>query len=60
MLSGSQHSGTAEEDFSITHDLDNSKGDLNNSVDQDRDTDDEERIDFQCTVCERQFQDLDQ
>lgn len=59
---GSQHSGAAEEEFSIKNELENSKVDLNNSIEPepDRDSEGEERIEFQCPVCERHCQDLEQ
>lgn len=60
IVSGSQHSGTAEEDLSITNDLDNSKADLNNTTDKEQDSDDEDGIDCKCIVCERQCQDIEQ
>lgn len=60
LTTGSQHSGTAEEDHSVTNDLDNSKSDLNNSIDRDQDSEDEDGIDTKCVVCERQCNDIDQ
>lgn len=58
---GSQHSGTADENHSATNDLDNSKSDLNNSIDRDQeDSEDEERTDTKCVVCEHQCDDIDQ
>lgn len=59
-FTASQHSGTIEEDYSLSNDLD--KGDLNSSIDQDQDceTADEESFIFQCPVCERDYIDLEQ
>lgn len=58
---GSQHSETAEEDRSVTNDLDNSKNDLNSSIDRDQeDSEDDDGIDTRCVVCDRQCNDIDQ
>lgn len=60
-ITGSQHSGTAEEDLSITNDtLDNTKNEHNNTTDKEQDSDDEDGIDCKCAVCDRQCQDIDQ
>lgn len=59
MISGSQHSGANEEDLGSVNDLPN-KGDLNSSIDPDRDSDDEDRIIFQCIDCEKPYSDLEQ
>lgn len=57
LFTGSQHSGTAEEDLNTSNDLDfSSKQDQ----DRDQDSDDEEGIDCRCFVCERQCHDIDQ
>lgn len=58
----SQHSETAEDDYSLTNDLEGSKGDLNSSIDPDQDCDtaDEDGFVFQCPVCERDCIDLEQ
>lgn len=58
IISASQHSGGADQDFG--NDLDNSKSGLNNSLDADQESDSEERIEFQCSVCERKCTDLEQ
>lgn len=58
IVSASQHSGGADQDFG--NDLDNSKNGLNNSLDADQESDSEERIEFQCSVCERKCSDLEQ
>lgn len=52
--SGSQHSGTGEEDFNTSNDTD-----LNHQEHNER-SDDEDGIDCHCTVCDRQFHDIDQ
>lgn len=53
-LIGSQHSGTGEEDFNTSNDTD-----LNHQEHNER-SDDEDGIDCHCTVCDRQFHDIDQ
>lgn len=59
-LTGSQHSGTAEDDLnSSTNELGNSKSDPNNSIGRNEETDDEDGIDTRCPVCEQQHQDID-
>lgn len=62
IFSGSQYSGTAEEDFGSANDLQNNKSDLNISTDAepDRESDEEGRIEFQCPDCERLCADLEQ
>lgn len=55
-VSGSQHSGTNEEDFT-SNDLENSKQE---NTDKEQDTEDEEGLDCKCVVCDRQCQDIDQ
>lgn len=54
VFSGSQHSGTGEEDFNTSNDTD-----LNHQEHNER-SDDEDGIDCHCTVCDRQFHDIDQ
>lgn len=58
-IPGSQHSGTGEEYYSVSNDIENLK-----QEDRDQDTDNEDRdedaIDCKCIVCERQCQDIDQ
>ncbi|XP_037042458.1 transcription factor hamlet-like isoform X4 [Bradysia coprophila] len=53
---GSQHSGTNEEDFT-SNDLENSKQE---HTDKEQDTEDEEGLECKCVVCDRQCQDIDQ
>lgn len=60
IISVSQHSGLAEQDFNLSNDIDSTKNVLNSSVDADRESDSEERIEFHCSVCERQCTDLEQ
>ncbi|GAB0096363.1 transcription factor hamlet [Sergentomyia squamirostris] len=56
--SGSQHSGTGEEDFNTSsNDLDNIKESTGQA---DPESDDEDGIDCRCVVCDRQCQDIDQ
>lgn len=59
-ITGSQHSGTAEEDLSITNDLDNSKNEPNTNSDKEHDSEDEDGIDCKCNVCDRQCEDIEQ
>ncbi|XP_055712319.1 transcription factor hamlet-like isoform X2 [Phlebotomus papatasi] len=57
--SGSQHSGTGEEDFvTSSNDLDNIKAESGGQPDPE--SDDEDGIDCKCVVCDRQCQDIDQ
>lgn len=56
LFSGSQHSGTGEEDFNTSNDLEGQHQlDINNEQ-----SDDEDGIDCRCSVCDRQFHDIDQ
>ncbi|XP_055681449.1 transcription factor hamlet-like isoform X2 [Lutzomyia longipalpis] len=56
--SGSQHSGTGEEDFNTSsNDLDIIKAE--SGVKADPESDDEDGIDCKCVVCDRQCQDID-
>lgn len=57
---GSQHSGTFEDDFNTSNDLDNShSGENNNESNQHNEDDDEDGIDCRCFLCDRDCADVD-
>lgn len=57
---GSQHSGTFEDDFNTSNDLDNShSGENNNEINQRNQDDDEDGIDCRCFLCDRDCGDVD-